>query len=88
VDAVIQCKDIRPWSSHTFTEEDSHRNLVLLTSHLDFAAAHITATATAGGIHNRWHTQFTHPIAPPLDLTEKIRQVLNGLRGVHFMAEA
>jgi hypothetical protein len=88
VDAVLQCKDLRPWSSHTFTEEDSHRDLVLLTSDLDLTAAHITATATARGIHNRWHTEFIHPIAPQLDLTEKIRQLLNGLHGYYFMAEA
>ena len=76
------------WSSHTFTEEDSHRDLALLTSDLDLTAAHITATATARGIHNRWHTEFTHPVAAPLDLTQKIRELLNGLRGLYFMAEA
>ena len=74
--AVLHCKELRPWTSHTFTDTD----VVLLASDLDLAAVEITATATARGINGNYISEVTHPVAAPLDLTGRIRDLLDRRR--------
>jgi hypothetical protein len=87
VTATLRCKELRPFRSHTFGDHDDHTDVVLLATDLDLSAVHITATATARGIDSRCVTEFTHPVAAPIDVTEQIRDFLTGLRGRYFMAD-
>jgi hypothetical protein len=85
VTAVLHCKELRPEKSHTFTESDSHTDVVLLTSDLDLTSVPITATATARGINTSCKIEFTHPVAAPIDVTEQVRDFLT--RGHYFSAD-
>jgi hypothetical protein len=88
VTATLSLQELRPWRSHTFTEADDHDDLVLLTQDLDLTAVRVTATATARSIDSNCVTEFTQPVAAPVDVTEMVRKFLNLLCGRYFSAEA
>lgn len=76
VTATLTCDNLRPDKSHTFTDDDDHRDVVLLTSDLDMASARITVTATARGIDDAYTTSFSHPVSATVDLTERLKAVV------------
>ncbi len=84
VTAILKCKELRPWKSHTFSDADDHDDLVLLTQDLDLGAVRITATATARGIDTNCVTEITHPVAAPLDVTPEVREFLSRNQGGYF----
>jgi hypothetical protein len=84
----LSCAELRPGRSHTFTEEDDHTDVVLLTTDLDLASTRITATATARGIDDTCDIEFTHPVAAALDYTEPVRKFLADFHGYYFKADA
>ena len=86
--ATLSLQELRPWKSHTFTEADDHDDLVLLTQDLDLSAVRITATATARGIDTNCVTEFSHPVAAPVDVTPQVLKFLTRNRGGYFRANA
>jgi hypothetical protein len=80
VTATLSCDALRPGRSHTFTDDDDHRDIVLLTNNLDMSSARITVTATARGIDDAYVTEFTHPVSAPVDLTDKLEAVVHALK--------
>jgi len=88
VTATLSLQELRPWKSHTFTEADDHDDLVLLTQDLDLSAVRITATATARGIDTNCVTEFSHPVAAPVDVTPQVLKFLTRNRGGYFRANA
>lgn len=86
VTATLSCDALRPGRSHTFTDDDDHRDVVLLTSNQDMPSARITITATARGIDDAYTTTFNQPVSATVDLTKKLEAVIHALK--YFKAPA
>lgn len=69
VDAILRCRELRPGRSHTFTDDDDHEDIALLTTNIDMTTARIAVTATARTIDASHTTELIQPIKRAGDIT-------------------
>jgi len=79
VDAILRCRELRPDRSHTFTDDDAHEDIALLTTNIDMTTARIAATATARTINASHPTELIQPIKRVGDITTMLTDLLEAL---------
>lgn len=79
VDAILRCRELRPGRSHTFTDDDDHEDIALLTTNIDMATARMAITATARTVDASHTTQVIQPIKSAGDITAILQGFLEAL---------
>jgi len=79
VDAVLHCRELRPGRSHTFTDDDDHDDIALLTTNVDMTTARISVTSTARAIDASHTVELSQPIKRAGDITTMLKDFLEAL---------